>query len=820
MVVDMRKTVLWTGLVVQAGLCFFGFMNAQAGPADRETVAHALEGTSHRRLDAKSALRFFQLVTAFDDATNAVAAQASAYAEATERLESLDAEHAALFKLTPGRQYLYERSTGKLFRLEVQAGTPPKVVRILDRKLTPDEGLAYLAAQAARTDLIARQQGAVAQIAEQEAVASQTLASMKGEFGVDQNAWADLYLLPGRTDVMLVQGRYPVQSPVPVVPTKSGEVPPETFWVYGVDFLLPDGSAPVISRLIDKLGGLDAAPPREGTHTSQEWGAEPIAVADLAALLKGGRVSVDGERNTLSVRSRVFNGELVARDSVAPAVSNLLSAVRESGYYIAGLGQTIRPATNGLLTVKVDAGRVGGVKVAFAGVTNAAGETASGGRWYSEDQIKRRFGRNAEGKPFDYGALYNALADANENQDISVNTDVKVRQEKGEDGSVARAADLTLEVKERMPVHGSIEVGNDGSEQSGNWWLGATLRHQNLTHHDDILSVEAQTSLRDSSLYAVSGSYTIPHYWLNGGAFSLYAGYSELDINNLIPGIGVNGIGKYAGLRLSQRLLDTRDHRVELAVGQTYRYVEEELEFGGHDVDTRDATVAPYYAQLSWQQKRLDGLGGRTFAMAEIARNFGDWLGTSDDAEMRLMRVPADADYTTGRFQLARLQALSGLDDLANGLESRWTLFGRGVGQVSDGPLVSMEQLGVGGAATVRGYDEREKLGDDGAYASFELRSPVLSGVLPAAVRWFDSGSDWTLLDRLQFIAFVDAGWLRLRSTYPGEDSHSFLLSVGPGLRYAFSQYALLRLDWGFPLEETLESDRAGRGHLNFQLQF
>jgi hypothetical protein len=46
------------------------------------------------------------------------------------------------------------------------------------------------------------------------------------------------------------------------------------------------------------------------------------------------------------------------------------------------------------------------------------------------------------------------------------------------------------------------------------------------------------------------------------------------------------------------------------------------------------------------------------------------------------------------------------------------------------------------------------------------------------------------------------------------------LLSVGPGLRYSLSEYALLRLDWGFPLEETFESDHAGRGHLNFQLQF
>jgi hemolysin activation/secretion protein len=794
---------------------------AEAGgkPAGREEVASVLEGTSHRRLDAKSALRYFQLVTAFDEATNAVAAQAAAYAVATERLETLDAEHAALFRLEPTKQYLYERSSGKLFRLEVQAGKPPKVVRVLDRKLTPEEGQAYLAAQGARAELAAKQQEALARISEQEEAASQALSALKSEFGVEENTWADLYLLPGRADVMLVQGRYPVRPPAPVVPTRSGEVPDQALWVHSVDFEFPGKSRSVISRTIEKLGGLEAGEPREVTHLSQEWGEEKVPVVPLASLLKGGDCSVEGD-SRLSVRARAFNGELVARESVAPAVSNLLAAVRESGYYIAGLGQAIQAPSNGVLTVRVDSGRVGDVKVAFAGVTNEAGQAASDGKWYSGEQIRRRFNKSAPGKPFDYGALYNALSEVNENQDLSVDTDVKVRQERGEDGAVTRAADLTLEVKERMPIHGSVELGNDGSAQSGNWWLGATLRHQNLTKHDDVLSVEAQTALEDSSLYAFSGSYTLPHYWMHGGAFSLYGGYSELDINNLVPGIGVSGLGKYAGLRLSQRLLDTRDHQIELAVGQTFRYVEEELEFGGQTADSRDATVAPYYVQLSWQQKRLDALAGRTFAMAELSRNVGDWLGTSDDEEIGQMRLWADADYTIGRFQLARLQGLGGWDRPSERLESRWTLFARGVAQAADGPLVAMEQLGVGGAATVRGYEERELLGDNGAYASLELRTPVLSGVLPAAVRWVDGDSEWQVLDRLQLIAFLDAGWLTVRRALPGEDDDSFLLSAGPGLRYAFSQYALLRLDWGFPIEESVESEHKGRGHLNFQLQF
>jgi len=188
--------------------------------------------------------------------------------------------------------------------------------------------------------------------------------------------------------------------------------------------------------------------------------------------------------------------------------------------------------------------------------------------------------------------------------------------------------------------------------------------------------------------------------------------------------------------------------------------------------------------------------------------------------DMQRMRVGADADYTIERVQFARLQAVSGLDTLDDRLESRWTLFVRGVGQFSQDPLVSLEQLGIGGAATVRGYEERELLGDQGAYASVELRTPTLSGILPASLRWFNSGSEWQVLDRLQLLVFLDAGWVRVIDSLPGEDDDTFMLSLGPGLRYALSRHALLRLDWGFPLEETVESDRTGRGHLNFQLQF
>jgi len=81
---------VYIGIIVLCLGC--GVFEGRVLASERDEVVKALENTEHRRSDARSALRFFQLVTAFDDATHAVAAQATAYAEATERLEALEAE--------------------------------------------------------------------------------------------------------------------------------------------------------------------------------------------------------------------------------------------------------------------------------------------------------------------------------------------------------------------------------------------------------------------------------------------------------------------------------------------------------------------------------------------------------------------------------------------------------------------------------------------------------------------------------------------------------------------------------------------------------
>ncbi|WP_017315033.1 ShlB/FhaC/HecB family hemolysin secretion/activation protein [Mastigocladopsis repens] len=117
----------------------------------------------------------------------------------------------------------------------------------------------------------------------------------------------------------------------------------------------------------------------------------------------------------------------------------------------------------------------------------------------------------------------------------------------------------------------------------------------------------------------------------------------------------------------------------------------------------------------------------------------------------------------------------------------------RGDVQMADQRLVSLEQFGVGGIASVRGYRQDQILTDNGAFGSIELRVPILR---IREARSF-----------LYFIPFVDVGtgWNNFEGADPDP---SWLASVGFGLRFQMSDRLDARVDWGIPLISADSNDR------------
>lgn len=112
----------------------------------------------------------------------------------------------------------------------------------------------------------------------------------------------------------------------------------------------------------------------------------------------------------------------------------------------------------------------------------------------------------------------------------------------------------------------------------------------------------------------------------------------------------------------------------------------------------------------------------------------------------------------------------------------------RGDLQLADRPLVPVEQFGIGGALSVRGYRQDFLLTDNGFFGSAEVRIPILR--LPKVPAL------------LQLTPFVDFGTGWNNGDRPNPDPRT-LASVGLGLRLQISNNFNARFEWGIPLVST-----------------
>jgi hemolysin activation/secretion protein len=127
--------------------------------------------------------------------------------------------------------------------------------------------------------------------------------------------------------------------------------------------------------------------------------------------------------------------------------------------------------------------------------------------------------------------------------------------------------------------------------------------------------------------------------------------------------------------------------------------------------------------------------------------------------------------------------------------EYRWNvlretqLIVRANAQLSDEPLLSLEQFSLGGMQSVRGYRENQLLRDDGVFASAELRVPI-----------------WLAKDKTPIVAlapFFDfgAGW----NINKLDDRYQAISSAGIGVLVKATKHAQVSVYWGHPFKDFKE---------------
>jgi hemolysin activation/secretion protein len=353
-------------------------------------------------------------------------------------------------------------------------------------------------------------------------------------------------------------------------------------------------------------------------------------------------------------------------------------------------------------------------------------------------------------------------------------------------GKAPGTTDVDLEVSDSLPLHGSVTLDDYYSPMTKALRLSGALEYDNMFQRDQKLSLLYQTSPQDQSeVKLFSLGYTIP---IAGQYLALSFVRSDSATLAGVGGVDIFGRGKIIGVHDVVPLNPPPDPKDPTALysqtftfGADYKDFDQNVTVGsstgsGFATPVRYVPFSGVYSLTTGHPgSQWDFSGTLEFAL----RDFGNTA-----AQFDAKRYQALSNFAVLKFQLDRLQPLP----------ANLSFFGRLDLQFADQPLVSNEQLVVGGNDSVRGYLVASEAGDSGARTTLELRSSTL--IDPSLF----------YLTSLETHLFADGAYVRIFSPLPAQTPAFELVSTGLGLRARRGSRLSIDLDLAWPMRSVLDT--------------
>lgn len=458
---------------------------------------------------------------------------------------------------------------------------------------------------------------------------------------------------------------------------------------------------------------------------------------------------------------------------VEAARSALEAAYRDAGYGTTFVDIPEQDTAEGVVRLNVTEGRLGRVRV-------------TGSRYYANRRILESLPSVRRGEPPNLRDVQSELASLN--SAARNRTVVPVLRA----GSAPGSVDLELKVEDSLPLNGALEVNDRYSAGTSRLRLNASLSYDNMFQRDGSLGLQYQVAPEDrDNLEAFVASYVFRTDLVPSTTFAVYGVRSDTDVAAL-SGLSVLGQGTIIGLRAIRSLPPGSQYSHNVAFGVDYKdFVEDVLLSAEEGVQT---PVSYINWSLGYTVNRRAGESSLDASATLNAGLRGVANGTQEFADKRYLGRP---NYFYLRTSL----------DYTRPIVPRLSLFARAAAQYSPDPLISNEQLALGGADTVRGYPESTALGDYGVFGGLEART---GWVLPGSAAV--SGSAFL---------FVDGGVARLNEPLPGQEAETSLASWGAGLRFSVLRHADFGLDWARALRSNgAVEDGDDRTHFSVRYTF
>ncbi|MGE5652223.1 MAG: ShlB/FhaC/HecB family hemolysin secretion/activation protein [Bacillota bacterium] len=484
----------------------------------------------------------------------------------------------------------------------------------------------------------------------------------------------------------------------------------------------------------------------------------PEPVEPLAAPTDSARFPVRGfiiEGNSMVATERIlaslrpYLGESQPADALLQAHETVCRLYEEAGYAMVSVELPSTIGLDGIIRLRVREMAVGRVHI-------------SGNEHYSNAYFRAALPALQENRSPNFAALARQLFLANDHSGHQV----ALNFAPGADGT----ADVDIKVKDLDPMRVAVSADNTGTPATGRSRATLIATHANLWGAGHEATAGLTTSPESpGSVHQYTLSYQLPLPAL-GDRLQFGYSYSNTDAGRVDNAFYVSGQGSIASLRLQHNLMRTADTRHLLEFGIEDKRYKNTVDYSGTnlgvDVNGRPVSVNYVFGARSGASS-IRASVGHVRNIPGGARN--------DDATYDRSRLGASASWSAWRANA----------DVTVVAVSQWSLHSALETQYASAPLISSEQFGLGGAYSVRGFEEREALGDRGWRLSNEALAPAIAG-------------------QHRLLAFVDAGRPYRLNPQPGDTSVATMLSWGLGWRWTLKDSISTSLDWARVVNGTL----------------
>lgn len=343
-------------------------------------------------------------------------------------------------------------------------------------------------------------------------------------------------------------------------------------------------------------------------------------------------------------------------------------------------------------------------------------------------------------------------------------------------GSRPENSRLEVRIKEADSLSGEVFADNNRSPSVGSFRRGVRVNQANLLGLGDGLEVSYANTDGSNEF---NGSYTVPVNARNGTIRFAAGAASTNVIEEPFAEAEIEGKSRTYELTYRQPIVEKPDRTLALGVSlsrqesDTFLLGERfALSAGANDRgETRVSAVRFFQEYVQRNTKQV--IAARS--QFSVGTNFLGATANDSGPDSRFLAWRGQAQYV-------RLLAPETL------------LIVRSDIQLADRPLLSLEQIGIGGVQSVRGYRQDLLLTDSGAIASAEVRIPVWRAP--------------KIKGLLQVAPFVDFGVGWNNSGEKANPDSDKLLGAGLGLIWQMGDRLNVRLDYGIPLINVGGGDR------------